>query len=94
MTDISTLLKEAKPLYVKRKKQRQMIKNTAVGITMCSLLLGFGFQNISSSKGIYQLDDLYMSLYDDEVFDSKYHLMVQETDVYPVDEFGLILVSA
>ena len=39
MTDISMLIKEAKPLYYKRKKQRQLIKNISVGVSM-SLLLG------------------------------------------------------
>ena len=78
MTDISMLLKEAKPLYMKRKKRRAVIKNAAVGLTMCSLLLGLGVQNFSSTNSLDQLNDLYVALYDDEVFETKYQLFAQD----------------
>lgn len=94
MTDISMLLKEAKPLYMKRKKRRAIIKNAAVGLTMCSLLLGVGVQNFSSTNSLDQLNDLYVALYDDEVFETKYQLFAQDGEIYPVDEFGLIWVNA
>lgn len=94
MTDISLLLKEAKPLYLKRKKRRRMITNVAVGVTMCSLLTGLMFHQITPT--VYQtgLNELYVCLYDNQSYESATQLMSQEDDFFPVDEYGLILVNA
>ena len=93
MTDISMLIKEAKPLYYKRKKQRQIIKNVSVGVSM-SLLLGVLAINQIAPKTIYpELDEHYVCLYDDSSYESYFQLTAEE-DIFPIDEYGLILVSA
>ena len=93
MTDISMLIKEAKPLYYKRKKQRQLIKNISVGVSM-SLLLGVLAMNQIAPKTLYpELDEHYVCLYDDSSYDSYFQLLAEE-DIFPTDEYGLILVSA
>lgn len=84
MSDISTLLKEAKPLYFKRKKQRKQIK-TVVGFIGCLVLglvlIGKPYQ---VSHSVSNLDGLYSFLYDDV----SYQQLFTEVDTVLVDEFG------
>lgn len=94
MTDISLLLKEAKPLYLKRKKRRRVMKNVAVGVTMCSLLTGLMFHQINLTGFQPELNELYVCLYDDQSYESRYQIITKEDDFFPVDEYGLILVNA
>ncbi len=94
MTDISMLLKEAKPLYLKRKKQRQVIKNAVVGMSMCFLLIGLTVHNFSNIGIRNDVNDLYVCLYDEADYESRFDLKIASDDFYPVDEYGLILVNA
>ncbi len=85
MTDISTLLKEAKPLYLKRKKQRRQLK-TAVGFIGCFvvgiLLIGKPYQ---SGNSVSHLDGLYSFLYDDV----SYQQLFTDMETVSTDEFWL-----
>ncbi len=69
MSDISTLLQEAKPLYFKRKKRRRQIK-TVAGVAACMmigiLLAGLPHPMPDSSNNF---DAFYAYLYDDTAYD-------------------------
>ena len=93
MTDISMLLKEAKPLYHKRKKQRLLIKNISVGVSMCLLLGVITVNHIAPKAFQTDLNDLCVCLYDDSSYNEHFKWVTEES-VYPTDEYGLILVSA
>ena len=93
MSDISKLLQEAKPLYLKRKKRRKQFK-VATGILGCvlfaNLMIGMPRYNRINEA---ELDNFYGYLYGsvDEV--SLIDISVSEKDsVIPTDEYGLIMV--
>lgn len=87
------LLKEAKPLYHKRKKQRLLIKNISVGVSMCLLLGVITVNHITPKAFQSDLNDLYVCLYDDSSYNAHFQWSADES-VFPIDEYGLILVSA
>ena len=84
MQDISDLIKEAKPLYHKRKKQRRVVTSAFVGVA-CLFLVFVGFPK-------YQVNDDFYSLYFD-FEDVGYQESYVENLGLPVDDYGLLLVS-
>lgn len=88
--DISNLIKEAKPLYFKRKRQRQMIKNISVGVASCLLLGVFMLQmptrNIANQE-------FYTYLYDDEVYNQDFYLLTEAETLLPMDEYEMMELS-
>ena len=83
MQDISTLIQEAKPLYLARKKRRNQVKIGATMMLCVGLLLTMfwpGVQNDSS----YIWDTGY-----NEVETASY----VENYGLPVDDYGLLLVG-
>ena len=84
MQDVSDLIKEAKPLYHKRKKQRRIIKSALAGVA-CLFLV---FVNMPS---FYIGDDFY-NPYIDMEYDNYQESYVENLGL-PVDDYGLLLVS-
>ena len=84
MQDISDLIKEAKPLYHKRKKQRRIISSAMVGVA-CLFLVFVNMPNYQMNDDFYYLD-----------FDYEYEISSEtyvESLGLPVDDYGLLLVS-
>lgn len=84
LSDISALLREAKPLYLKRKRRRTIGQRTVAGLAVLGLALGMvPHPKASDLTGFYT--ELYASSYKNET----------ETvpDWIPTDEFGLIVVD-
>ncbi len=80
MENISLLIKEAKPLYIKKKKRAQKIKQTsflAVG------LICFSFFNFDTTEFYY----------DEEVINNISTGSIISDMGLPVDEYGLLQVS-
>ena len=82
MQDISDLIKEAKPLYHKRKRQRRIVKSALVGMA-CLFLVFVSMPNYNMS------DDIYSPYFDYEEYQETY----VEGLGLPVDDYGLLLVS-
>lgn len=89
--DISELIKEAKPLYFKRKKRRRLIKQIATGMTAC-LFLGVFMMQEPSIPTSSSVNDLYAFLYNDEVFDSQFNMLTALDTSLPMDEYEEIAV--
>lgn len=88
MNDISHLLKEARPLYFKRKRQRKIIKNVTVGGVCFSLLVALMPMNTYKMQS-----DIYGYLYDDALYETAFAFELENQDsFYPLDEYGLIQV--
>ena len=85
MDDISTLLKEAKPLYFARKRRNNRIKAFA---GMFALVLMFG--------GLYPRDYTYVEYnFGDlgrEIYLTETGSVIEELGL-PTDEFGLLMVG-
>lgn len=84
MFDVSQLLQEAKPLYLKRKKRRRQFKITAsiVGcLSAVVLLTGMPFRYSVTTD----LDGLYTYLYDD----SSYNRVLETVDTSLPDWLAL-----
>lgn len=79
MENISALIQEAKPLYFKRKKRRQLIKKTSV-LSLCAFLGCMVYFNMTASGQNVNLDGLYASLYDNEVFEKNFAFDTQSSD--------------
>ena len=84
MDDISNLLKEAKPLYFKRKRRRNIIKSAGIFSTIFILFSGV---LLNQETYIYDFDDLSDSIN-----------MVQNGSViedigFPVDDYGFLRIS-
>ena len=92
MTQISELLKEAKPLYFKRKRQRRMIKNAIATCSMC-LVLGVLSFNVYQPKVVLSNSEVYSYLYDEDSYEEDFNLMAMSESIFPVDEYGLIQVK-
>lgn len=92
MTDIRELLKEAKPLYIKRKKRRKQIKDVCVGMSF-AFLLGILSLNQYQPKVNLSTGDLYAYLYENPFHESDFSLLADADDIFPTDEYGLIKVS-
>ena len=87
MTQISSLLAEAKPLYLKRKHQKNIVlKSSALGLM---LLIVTPFLHHSSSAS---LNGLYRDLYDNDFFALTFEEEIPES-VFPTDEYGLVKMS-
>ena len=84
MQDISDLIKEAKPLYHKRKKQRRIVSSAMVGM-VCLFLV---FVNMPS----YQLSDDFYNPYLDLGYEENQETYVENFGL-PVDDYGLLLVG-
>ncbi len=94
MTDISTLLQEAKPLYFKRKKRRKQIKVVSA-VCACALFVNFMLGMNYGSQQTYntELDTFYAYLYEPtSLYDETDNYVDNEDSVFPVDEYGLITV--
>ncbi len=94
MSDISTLLQEAKPLYFKRKKQRRRIKIAAgvIGCMMMGILIT-GMPNRMSVSNQSDFDSFYAYLYDDEAYDVLLSFNeLSDTDTLLYDEYELTQV--
>ncbi len=75
MSDISTLIREAKPLYFRRKKRRQWLKvvSAIAGcFTVTLLLTGMPIQH----RATVDVNEFYSYLYDD----SSYQKFMGEND--------------
>ncbi|MBR4931695.1 MAG: hypothetical protein IKZ02_01565 [Alphaproteobacteria bacterium] len=93
MSDISKLLQEAKPLYLKRKKRRNQFK-LATGVLGCvlfvNLMIGMPQYNRINEA---ELDNFYGYLYGSVEEISLIDTSVSEGDsVIPTDEYGFIMV--
>lgn len=84
MQDISDLIKEAKPLYHKRKRQRRIVKSALAGV-FCLLAVFVNFPK-------YQLNDDFYSPYFDTEYEDYQQTYVENLG-FPVDDYGLLLVS-
>lgn len=80
MTDISALLKEAKPLYLKKKRQRQQLQACFV-ILFC--LGGFSLFNHPIATNIENEDEFYLT---------DTGGIIEEMGL-PTDDYGLLKVS-
>ncbi len=83
MDNISSLIKEAKPLYFARKRRRNIVKSTSV--LLCLLCVGFAAYSPITS-------DVY-SYYWDSEFSVSDNVSVIEEMGLPTDEYGLLLVG-
>ncbi len=88
--DISNLIKEAKPLYFKRKRRRQMIKNISVGVVSCLMMGVFMMQSLTS---VVTNQDFYTYLYDDEVYNQDFYLLTEADMLLPMDEYEMMELS-
>ena len=94
MTDISTLLQEAKPLYFKRKKRRKQIKVVSA-ICACVLFVNImtGLYHNEQNTDNVALDTFYAYLYEpSSLYDETDNYVTDEDSVFPTDEYGLITV--
>lgn len=83
MTDISDLIKEAKPLYFKRKRRNQVVKFGGSVLAVAMLMFAFWPQNYDYS---------YSSYWD--LGEGEYQQISYIEDMgLPVDDFGLLKVS-
>lgn len=84
MTDIDELLKEAKPLYLKRKKNRRLM---AQSLTVLSCCFAFVLVFYAQNKTLTPIYDVY----NDEVYQAEAGSIIEDLGL-PVDDFGLLLV--
>lgn len=89
--DISNLIKEAKPLYFKRKRRRRMIKGVITGLTAC-LFLGVFMMPKMQPASFQQTNEFYAFLYDDDLYNQKMQLLTQIDTYLPMDEYEEIAV--
>lgn len=82
MENISTLIKEAKPLYFARKRRNKIVKSSLVGIAL--LWVGiFAYRPQSTSYPYYW----------DTEFNISDNISVIEEMGLPTDEYGLLMVG-
>lgn len=85
ISDVSVLLREAKPLYFKRKHRRVAMRRIAV----CAAVLGVIWGGVPNPTGSDKLAGFYAELYM-----SPYEIGTETaTGWLPTDEFGLIVVG-
>ena len=75
MENISEILKEAKPLYIKRKKEQAAAKY-ALCVMFTAFLVGSFTLNINS--------------FNEQVANANYEISIIEEMGLPVDEYGLL----
>ena len=92
MTDISSLLKEAQPLYFARKKRRQRLRSLGVACACltAAYLSAVPFLPVSKTD---EMTALYTALYEakDINFNNLYGVVNWESDI-PLDDYGLVAV--
>jgi hypothetical protein len=88
--DISNLIKEAKPLYFKRKRRRRMIKNISVGVVSCLMMGVFMMQNPTPTV---TNQDFYTYLYDEEAYNQDFYLLTEADMLLPMDEYEMMELS-
>lgn len=82
MEDISSLIKEAKPLYFARKRRNKIVKSSLVGVAL--LWVGIFAYTPKSTPYTY---------YWDTEFDISDNISVIEEMGLPTDEYGLLMVG-
>lgn len=87
MEDISSLIKEAKPLYFARKKRNNRIKAT-FAMLFCVVMVGMFSPKENNT---YNLDYDYY-LFGTEVTYSDNVSVIEEMGL-PTDEYGMLMVS-
>ena len=85
MDDISNLIKEARPLYFAKKKQKEQIKKALLVVfilfsTSMGALGGWGAKEMQVASQNTEITQETVSYEDD-------------MSIYPVDEYGLIAVN-
>lgn len=94
MTDISTLLQEAKPLYFTRKKRRRQMRAAGVG-ALCLLAAYFAPVHMGTlTPQGSEMDSFYAYLYEPSFIDNRLNAS-QDSDwdsFIPTDEYGLVAV--
>jgi len=86
MDNISKLLKEAKPLYLKRKKRNRIIKQTLLTVTVCVFAI-LPFVPQSPQTPTYT----YGEWLDEQIYQTAEGSVIQEMGL-PVDDYGLLKV--
>ena len=83
MSDISTLIREAKPLYFKRKKRRQCFKIIS-GLSGCfiiALLLTVMTSPVNQTSS--DMNEFYTYLYDD----TSYQVLIGANEITDTDDW-------
>ncbi|MBR1753963.1 hypothetical protein IJ732_03925 [bacterium] len=83
MTELSTLLKEAKPLYFEKKRSKQKLQRACLSIFILFTVLASGYggytiRSLSSSGYIAETNSVSTTISD---------------SLYPTDDYGLITVA-
>ena len=84
MQDISDLIKEAKPLYHKRKRRNRIITSSLTAVACLFFVL------VGISK--YSANDDFYNPYFDYGYEENQSGYVENLG-FPVDDYGLLLVS-
>lgn len=84
MQDISNLIREAKPLYLTRKKRNRRIK-ASLAVLGCVAFLAFIMPEEKTVESIYYWDLGYIEAETTKTY-------VEDLGL-PVDDYGLLLVS-
>ncbi len=90
MSDISTLLQEARPLYFARKKRNNRIK-----AVVCMLVLAVGLNFAIPQKKIVYSEygtEPWLSLPESQISSLEQDSVIKDMGL-PVDDFGLLMVS-
>lgn len=91
MMDISEIIKEAKPLYFRRKRQKQSAL-LCLPFLVCFFTLGGISVHDALEIRANEMNALYIGLYDSAQFDelfSSVNGVIEEMGL-PVDDFGLL----
>lgn len=91
MDTISALIQEAKPLYMKRKKRRALIKKASVSFVAC-LIIGVAFFQSAVPANDINLDTLYADLYDTETFENAFALNSVSESTNWVDTYNIAML--
>lgn len=91
MSDISDILKEAKPLYFARKRRNRQIL-MMLPFAVCFTAAGAFYVNEDINRRAEETNALYASLYDSGRFEEMFSAVggVIEEMGLPVDNFGLL----
>lgn len=84
MTDIDELLSEAKPLYVRRKKERRAIFSF-LSLGVCAAFSLLMFQTQTPSGAI-------CDVWTDEIYQAENGSVIEDMGL-PTDDYGLLLVG-
>lgn len=83
--DISLLIKEAKPLYFARKRQKKQIATLST-MFVCMLFVSPFFMNNSDNSYIYDFDGM-----DEEINLTQNGSIIEDMGL-PTDEYGLLRI--